>query len=487
MNKLNKTAAILAMLSLGMLAGCSSSTKSDSSTSTSSSSNQTSNSNSSASSNSSEDDSEKDDAIDLTDTSVVKAGTVNLDDYSKPIEISSAGTYTLTGTTDQMVYIKCKDTEINLVLDNATITNPEGPAIFVRSASKVNITVKGDNTISSAQGVEYEALNACLYSKADLVFDGSGTLTIQSEYGHGIKAKDTATFKDGTYVITAQDDGIHSNEECVIENGNYTILANNDEGIQSETSLEIQNGTFSISAAGDALRAETTLQIDDGTFDITTNNEGIESKDSLVINGGTININAADDGINAANSLVINGGTVTAVSSTNDGIDSNGTLEINGGNVTAIGLRSPETAYDVDNTPFIINGGTIFGAGSNTTYPTSYKQNVLLVGAGTGSISNVSVQSDGKTILSFDVSASSTMGSSNANLIISSDLLETGKTYTVLVNQSSVGDITISEGINTLGSISSMGGGMMGNQNGGGQNGGMMGGNQGGFGAGNRR
>jgi hypothetical protein len=150
--------------------------------------------------------------------------------------------------------------------------------------------------------------------------------------------------------------------------------------------------------------------------------------------------------------------------------------------VTAIGLRSPETAYDVDNTPFIINGGTVFGAGSNSTYPTSYKQNVLLVGAGTSSISNVSVQSDGKTILSFDVSASNTMGASNANLIISSDLLETGKTYTILVNQSSVGDITITEGINTLGSISSMGGGMMG-----GQNGGMMGGNQGGFGAGNRR
>lgn len=455
---------LAAMMMLGA-AGCS--TAAASSTGTQSSSSSSSSSSLAASSTSSDDDSEKkDDEIEF-DSDIVSDSNINLSSYSKPVEIASGGEYTVTGTSDQMLIIDAKKQDVTITLKDVDIESSIGPAIYVRKAASVTIVLEGDNTISSPSATDYDTLNACLYSKADLVIDGTGSLTVNSGYEHGIKAKDTAIFKNGTLDITAPQDGIHINEDGTFENGTYTISAG-DEGIQSEMGLTFEDGTYSVTATGDAIRCETALVIHDGDFTIVTQNEGLESKDTLEINGGTFDIQAADDGINAANSLLINDGDLTIVSSGNDAVDSNGTLQLSGGRIVAVGLRTPEMAFDVDNTPFIIDGGDILGLGSSITYVTQASQNVIYIGSLSGTVSSVEVKEGDTSILSFDVPSSSSTssggfgmmgGSSSTNITISSSKLKTGSTYSIYINGSLLDTVTISSTSTTIGSVSTMGGG----------------------------
>lgn len=344
-----------------------------------------------------------DDAIDIEGRQI-STGKTEL--TPEVVKITSGGTYELSGT-GSLVVVDAQGQDVTLVLDSVTLDNDSGPGIYVKKAENVTVTLKGRNTITTGSATDYEALNAALYSKADLKIDGDGSLTIQAGYGHGIKAKDSAEF-DADLDIEAQTDGIHINDTGVFTGGKYRISAQS---------------------------------------------EGIESKDVLEIRDGTFQIEAVDDALNAASALTISGGTLDLVSQTNDAVDSNGTLDLSGGDITAIALRSPETAFDVDNTPFTISGGTIVGLGSQATRPTQASQPLLLVGAG-GNVSSVKVEQNGKTVLEKTLD---TTGSGSV-LFLSAPEMKAGQTVTVYVNGQSLGEVTLQEGTTTLGSVSSMGG-----------------------------
>ena len=54
------------------------------------------------------------------------------------LTITEAGTYILSGEYEGMIVIEAgEEDKVQLVLENATITNESGPAIYVRSADKV--------------------------------------------------------------------------------------------------------------------------------------------------------------------------------------------------------------------------------------------------------------------------------------------------------------------------------------------------------------
>ena len=92
-----------------------------------------------------------------------------------------------------------------------------------------------------------------------------------------------------------------------------------------------------------------------------------KEKYDLIINDGIIFVDATDDGINAGGAVKIYGGKITVSSSENDAIDANGPsgIIINGGEIEASGISVPGCAFDCDNNPFVINGGTVIGYGSS--------------------------------------------------------------------------------------------------------------------------
>lgn len=276
---------------------------------------------------------------------------IDLSSATGPVKITEAGTYIVTGKTDDGMIIVDGDGEsddVHLILRDAVINSSSSAAVYVLSADEVYITLEGNNILSN--GGKYEAIDendidSVIYSKDDLTINGSGSLTIDATVGHAIVCKDDMVITGGTYDLTAETDVINTND-----------------------SLAITGGTFNIKAGDDAIHTDGILQIDNGTFDITAA-EGLEGT-YITINDGTFTINASDDGINAAQkvedylaTLVINGGNIkiTMGQGDTDGIDSNGDIYINGGTIDITG----QSTIDYDGTA-VKNGGTLILNGVTT-------------------------------------------------------------------------------------------------------------------------
>ncbi len=197
------------------------------------------------------------------------------------ITITEEGTYILSGTlTEGQVIVDADDAKVQLVLDNADITCASSAAIYVKSADKTFITLAEGSENILMNTAEYEAIDdnnidAVIFSKDDLTLNGNGTLTINSEYGHGIVSKDDLKLTSGTYNITAASHALSGKDSVRIAGGAFNLVSGKD-GIHSENTddeekgfVYIAGGDYSIESTGDGIDASYVVQIDDGTFDIT--------------------------------------------------------------------------------------------------------------------------------------------------------------------------------------------------------------------------
>ena len=303
-----------------------------------------------------------------TSSKTTSSSSVTETSNSKILNITKGGTYDLSGEYEGIVVNTSE--EVTLNLNSVEITNSSGPAINIEKAKKVNIVLSGENKITSNTT---EDLDGAIYSKADLVISGTGSVEVKSNFD-GIVSKDTLVIKSGTYNITTDDDGIRGKDSVEISDGTFTINAGGD-GIKAsndeDTSLgyvAITGGTFNITAKSDGIQGITKVTISGGTLNIT-GAEGIEAT-YVKIDNGTISISASDDGINASKksnvstpTVEINGGNITIKmgQGDTDGIDANGNIYINGGtiNITA------NSAFDYDGTAekkcgtIIVNGSEL--------------------------------------------------------------------------------------------------------------------------------
>jgi hypothetical protein len=102
--------------------------------------------------------------------------------------------------------------KVQLVLDNASVTCDGSAALYVKSADKVFLTMaEGSENTSPPPGTFHADgdtnVDGAVFAKSDLTLNGSGTLTVTSESGHGIVSKDDLKITSGTYVITAAKPG----------------------------------------------------------------------------------------------------------------------------------------------------------------------------------------------------------------------------------------------------------------------------------------
>ena len=297
----------------------------------------------------------------------------------KTYTISEAGTYVFKGTASNTTIMVEADKEdkVQIVLDGLNITNDNFPAIYVVSCDKCFITTsEADSSLKVTGSFVSDGdtnTDAVIYSKDDLVFNGTGTLDITSNSGNGISGKDDIKVTGGTYNIISALDAVEANDSIAVYDGNFTISSSKD-GLHSENSdddsvgfIYIKNGTLNIKAKSDGIQATTYVQIDGGDITIQAS-EGIEAT-YVQINDGNINITASDDGINASQKssaytlpiVEFNGGyTVIAVGEGDtDGVDSNGNIIVNGGTIDVTGRMS---TFDYERSAEF-NGGTIIANG----------------------------------------------------------------------------------------------------------------------------
>ena len=296
------------------------------------------------------------------------------------ITITEEGVYVLKGEASEVTVIVEADDEakVQLVLDGVTVTNTDAPAIYVKSADKVFVTTTdSENSLSVSGSFTADGdtnTDAVIFSKDDLVMNGTGTLNISSS-DNGVSSKDALKITGGTLNVTSSADALEANDGIYVADGTVTINSGKDgfhAGDSDDTTIGdiyIAGGTIKVNAADDGIQGTTVVRIAGGTIFVAAA-EGIEGTD-VEIDGGTITVEASDDGINASSkssafpvTLVINGGslTVSMAAGDTDALDSNGSLYINGGTVDI----SAQFAFDYV-TDGAINGGTVTVNGSQVT------------------------------------------------------------------------------------------------------------------------
>ena len=292
------------------------------------------------------------------------------------IEITSEGVYVITGTaSNAYIVVEAGDEDkVQIVLDGVSITNDSAPCIYVKSADKVFVTTTDSEnslTVTGTFSADGDTnTDAVIFSKDDLVLNGTGTLTIKST-DNGVTSKDDLKITGGTLNITCTSDALEANDSIRIADGIISIdtakdalHAENDED-DTVGFVYICGGTLNVESEDDAIHATTIIQIDDGELNLKAH-EGLEAT-WIQVNGGEINIEASDDAINAAYksakitpAFEITGGYVTIVmgSGDTDAVDSNANLILTGGTLD-ITAQSP---FDYDGTcqktgcTLIING-----------------------------------------------------------------------------------------------------------------------------------
>ena len=298
--------------------------------------------------------------------------------------ISKEGVYVVTGSaSNALILVSAGDEDkVQLVLDDVSITNESTPCIYVQNADKVFVTTTDSEntlTVSGAFTADGDTnTDAVIFSRDDLVVNGTGTLNISSSE-NGISSKDDLKVTGGTINITCTADALEANESILVADGTINIKSDKD-GLHAENDeddtvgyIYIAGGTMTVAAGDDAIHATTIVQVDGGTIDLT-GAEGIEGT-YIQINGGEISIAAADDGINAGQksnfatpTVEVNGGELAIVmgSGDTDGVDANGNLYLNGGtlNITA------QNPFDYDGTAQN-NGATLIVNGTETDTITS--------------------------------------------------------------------------------------------------------------------
>ena len=309
--------------------------------------------------------------------------------------IKDGKTYILNGEYKQIVIDSGSNDKPKIVLNGTTIASSEGPAIYVKNADKVFITVvEGTkNTLSDTTNysTSYDNADAAIFSKDDLTINGKGQLLINGNYKCGIASKDDLVICDANITVnakgaaiegkdfikicnanitaTAETDGIKAtNEESenlgyvYIKSGNFNLNTTKD-GFQAASSLLIDDGNFKITTGGGAqnssdkqdgnwghwggfnesstttasakaLKATKLIKVTKGAFTINSSDDAIHSNGDIEINGGSFNIASGDDGIHADDSLIINDGSFE-ITKSYEGIEAT-VITVNGGEINLI-------------------------------------------------------------------------------------------------------------------------------------------------------
>lgn len=260
----------------------------------------------------------------------------------------------------------------------------------------------------------------------------------------GIKAGSALYIGSGEYYIDAADDAIHSNGNLFIRGGEMTLLSG-DKGIHADLGADISSGNICIEKSYEGIEAAS-INVSGGSIDLTSTDDGFNASDgtpqggmgtysdnvSLNISGGTVHVNAGGDGLDSNGNMTISGGTVLINGPTNDG---NGALDSNG--------------------EIICSGGTLIAAGASgmAEYPNENSaQNTAVITLDTyqdGGTLVTLCNSDGNEVISF-----APLKSFNS-VIISSDAILSGETYTIYIGGTSTA--ANDHGLYTVGGYSSDG------------------------------
>ena len=292
------------------------------------------------------------------ETAVCDSDAVSID--GSRITLLDEGTYLVSGAlTDGQIVVDAGDTDkVQIVLASASLTCADSAAIYSKSADKVFLTLAEGTENTLTNGGSYTAIDknnidSVVFSKTDLTLNGSGSLTIDAQAGHGVVSKDELTINGGTFTVDSADDCLHSGGALAVTGGTFT-LSSGDDAIHSDDAVTIRAGEFSIPYCYEGVEG-LSVTVEGGAFDVTAHDDGFNAAggaDSSGFGGRDEAFAASEDSF-----ITVNGGTITVVSD-GDCLDSNGDLTVNGGTLVLTCNGNGNTALDCSGS-YTNNGGSV--------------------------------------------------------------------------------------------------------------------------------
>jgi len=299
-------------------------------------------------------------------------------------------------------YSACK---LELILNGLTLTNADGPAINNQSTKRTTITLAAGTTNTLTDGSTYasstEDQKGTLFSEGQLIFNGTGNLSVQGNKGHAICSDDYIEIEGGIITVTgAVKDGIHSKDHFNLENGTVLITAAGD-AIECEAGkIKVEGGslTSTISSAdAKGLKCDSTLNVTGGTIYFTVSGnqaKGLKSGGVMNLSGGTITINTSGAAVTSA---YLSGYDVSYCTA----IKCDTTINISGSAITVSATGIGGKGISSDQNINISNGTiNITNSGNGATYTNSTGTADAYAGSGIEADGNIYISAGNVTIVS---------------------------------------------------------------------------------------
>ena len=320
--------------------------------------------------------------------------------------------YELSGATSDGFLKIYSNNKQALVLDGVSITNPRGAAINNQGKKRCFVVVQGSNSL--ADGPSYtltpsgEDEKAAFFSEGQLLFSGSGTLTVtatgkagitsddyvrllasptvrvSSSAGHGVRGKDAVIVSSGTLeaaVSAAMKKAVSSDSLVRFEGGVTTLkvtggTAQDEEGewkgtagVKADKRFEMLAGSLTVTNSGQGgkgISGDVNGYFKGGSVSVTVTGSNYGSSGSqggFGPGGGRYgwSDSATDNSVSAKGikfdgSLYFCGSDVTVRCSNHEGIEAKGAVGISAGSVYSYAKDDAVNAGG----HFVISGGVVF-------------------------------------------------------------------------------------------------------------------------------
>ena len=308
--------------------------------------------------------------------------------------------YVLSGTSTDGQFKIYSEKKFKLTLNSLTLSNTDGAPINIQSGKRAFVVLTGTNTLTDGSSYTTptgEDQKACLFSEGQIIFSGSGTLNVTSNYKHGICSDDYLRFRPGNVinVTTAKGNGLKANDGVYIEGGvlNVSVSGTAKKGISSDSLVVVNGGRTTILTSGGGewdssendvtaaagIKADDIFKMTGGELLIKSTGvggKGISTDLEATISGGTIKIittgkkyeygsyDSSPKGIKADGNLTINGGTVMVRATGgegSEGIESKAVMTLSGGNILSYCY---DDAFNAKS-QIVISGGNIYAYSTN--------------------------------------------------------------------------------------------------------------------------
>lgn len=201
--------------------------------------------------------------------------------------------YELSGTADDGCFKLYSTKKQAILLNGVKLANKSGAAVNNQSKKRTFVMIEGENTLADGKtytGTAGEDEKAAFFSEGQLVFSGSGTLTVNASGKAGITSDDYIRIMESPVINVTSSAGhaLRGKDAIIVDSGNIKAraTANMKKGFSSDSLVVFNGGTTDIEVTGSTAS-------ENGEY---TSPAGIKADKLFCMNGGSLTIVCSGSG-----------------------------------------------------------------------------------------------------------------------------------------------------------------------------------------------